>query len=88
MQELHELHWKAAKHILRYVQGTITFGIHYAVDSTLDLIRFTDSDWVGDSTDHKSTSGYSLNLGSGLSIGRERSRLLFLFLQLRQSTEG
>jgi hypothetical protein len=44
MQEPHELHWKAAKRILRYVQGTITFGIHYATYSTLDLIGFTDSD--------------------------------------------
>jgi hypothetical protein len=65
MQESHELHWKAAKRIFRYVQGTITFGIHYATDSTLDLLGFTDSDWVGDSTDRKSTSGYSLSLGSG-----------------------
>jgi hypothetical protein len=30
MQELHELHWKVAKRILRYIHGTITFGIHYA----------------------------------------------------------
>ena len=44
MQEPHELHWKAAKNILRYVQGTITFGIHYEEDSTLDLIGFTNSD--------------------------------------------
>jgi hypothetical protein len=65
MQEPHELHWKAAKRILRYVQGTITFGIHYAADSTLDLIGFTDDDWAGDSIDCKSTSGYSLSLGSG-----------------------
>jgi hypothetical protein len=43
MQEPHELHWKVAKRILRYIQGTITFGIHYAADSTLDLIGFTDS---------------------------------------------
>jgi hypothetical protein len=64
-QELHELHWKAAKRILRYVRGIITFGIHYAVDSTLDLIRFTDSDWADNTTDHKSTSGYSLSLCSG-----------------------
>jgi hypothetical protein len=42
MQELDELHWKAAKCILRYIQGTITFGIHYATDSTLDLIGFID----------------------------------------------
>jgi hypothetical protein len=65
MQELHELHWKAAKHILRYVQGTITFGIHYEADSTLDLIGFTNFDWAGDNIDRKSTSGYSLSLGSG-----------------------
>jgi hypothetical protein len=44
MQELHELHWKDAKCILRYVHGTITFGIHYALDSALDLIGFTDSE--------------------------------------------
>jgi hypothetical protein len=64
MQEPHELHWKDAKRILRYVQGTITFGIHYATKSTLDLIGFTDFDWVGYNIDRKSTSGYSLNLGS------------------------
>jgi hypothetical protein len=44
MQESHEIHWKDTKCILRYVQGTITFGIHYSTDSTLDLIRFTNSD--------------------------------------------
>jgi hypothetical protein len=43
MQEPHELHWKDTKCILRYIQGTITFGIHYEVDSTLDLNGFTDS---------------------------------------------
>eukprot|EP00253_Pinus_taeda_P011546 PITA_11546 len=45
--------------------GTITFGIHYAADTALNLLGFTDSDWAGDSIDHKSTSGYSLSLGSG-----------------------
>jgi hypothetical protein len=44
MQEPHELHSKAPKSILRYIQGTITFGIHYAADSTLDLIRSNDFD--------------------------------------------
>jgi hypothetical protein len=64
MQDTDELHWKATKCIFRYVQGIITFGIHYAIDSTLDLIGLTDFDWVGDSTDRNSTSGYSLSLGS------------------------
>ena len=65
MQEPHELHWKDEKCILRYVLGTITFGIHYAIESTLDLIGFTNSDWDGDNTDRKSTSSYSLSLGFG-----------------------
>jgi hypothetical protein len=65
MQELYELHWKAAKCILQYIHGTITFGIHYAIDSTLDIIGFTDFDWAGDNIDLKSTSGYSLGIGSG-----------------------
>eukprot|EP00253_Pinus_taeda_P032902 PITA_32902 len=64
MQEPHELHWNAAKHILRYVQGTITYGIHYAANCSLNLIGFTDSDWAGDTIDRKSTSGYVLSLGS------------------------
>jgi len=47
------------------VQGTITYGIHYAAGTALNLLGFTDSDWVGDNIDRKSTSGYSLSLGSG-----------------------
>jgi hypothetical protein len=65
MQEPHELHWKVSKHILWYVKGTTSHGIHYVVGCTLDLVSYTDSYWVGDSTDHKSTSGYVLSLGSG-----------------------
>jgi hypothetical protein len=30
MQTPHESHWKAAKRILRYVRGTVQFGIHYS----------------------------------------------------------
>eukprot|EP00253_Pinus_taeda_P025750 PITA_25750 len=49
---------------LSYV-GTITYGIHYATNCSLNLIGFTDLDWVGDTIDRKSTSGYVLSLGSG-----------------------
>eukprot|EP00253_Pinus_taeda_P005827 PITA_05827 len=45
--------------------GTITFGIHYASATALNLLGFTDSNWVGNNIDRKSTSGYSLSLGSG-----------------------
>jgi hypothetical protein len=65
MQEPHDLHWKVAKRILRYVQGTMSYGIHYAIGCALNLIGFTYSYWVGDGTDCKSTSRYTLSLGSG-----------------------
>jgi hypothetical protein len=64
MQESHEIHWKVAKIIHQYIQGTITFGIHYATKSTLYIIKFTNSDWPRDNTNRKSTFGYSLSLGS------------------------
>jgi hypothetical protein len=64
MQKPHELHWKIVKCILQYVQGTITFGIHYETDSTLDRIGFTNSNRVGDSIDRKSISDYSLSHSS------------------------
>eukprot|EP00253_Pinus_taeda_P017526 PITA_17526 len=44
--------------------GTITYGIHYASNCSLNLIGFTDSDLAGDTIDRKSTSDYVLSLGS------------------------
>jgi hypothetical protein len=65
MQTPHESHWKAAKRILRYVRGTVQFGIHYNSGGTPLLVGFTDSDWAGDTDDRKSTAGYVFSLGSG-----------------------
>ena len=34
MKTPHESHWKETKRILRYIQGTIQFGIHYSTGGT------------------------------------------------------
>ena len=65
MDQPHEIHWRVAKRILNFVQGTRTHGIFYKAKSDLDLIGFTDSDWVGDNTDRNSTSGYVFMLAEG-----------------------
>jgi hypothetical protein len=44
MKTPHEIHSKAAKRILQYVQGTVQFGIHYSLGGTPLLVGFTDSD--------------------------------------------
>eukprot|EP00253_Pinus_taeda_P026527 PITA_26527 len=65
MQNPRESHWKAAKRILRYVRGTVQFGIHYSAKAAPLLVGFTDSNWAGDPDDRKSTAGYVFTLGSG-----------------------
>ena len=64
MREPHELHWKASKHILHYIQGTHTHGIHYAAGTGLQLVGYIDLDSVRDLDSHKSTLGYMFHLGS------------------------
>ena len=51
MQNPHDIHWKESKRILQYIQGTRTYDIHYAADSEVELVRYTDFDWEGDSID-------------------------------------
>ena len=66
MDQPHEIHWRASKKILNFVQGTRTHGIFYKAKYDLDLIGFTNSDWEGDNTDRNSTSGYVFMLAKGL----------------------
>ena len=56
-------HWNAAKRILRYLNGTPKFGLHYQ-SSTLPLHGYADADWAGDKEEFKSTSGYAVLLSS------------------------
>ncbi|RDY06329.1 putative mitochondrial protein, partial [Mucuna pruriens] len=47
--------------ILRYVQGTIGFGVLFPkgeAEAKLELIGYSDSDWCGDKSDRKSIVGY------------------------------
>ncbi|XP_070036103.1 uncharacterized mitochondrial protein AtMg00810-like [Nicotiana tomentosiformis] len=66
METLRQFHLQEAKRILRYIQGTQTDGIFYAKTNDSSLVGFTDSDWVGDTIQRKSTSGHAFYLGSGV----------------------
>ena len=53
----------AAKHVLRYLKGTIEQSLRFRKsESTLKLIGFCDSDWGGDVCDRSSISGYGFQL--------------------------
>ena len=66
MVEPKRAHWVAAKHVLRYLRGTVELGLKYTCDNDVRLSSFTDADWAGSSVDQKSTSGYCFSLGSGM----------------------
>jgi len=61
-----EVHLRAAKRILRYVKGTLDYGVKFEKCTNFKLCGFSDSDWAGSYDDMKSTSGYCFNLGSGV----------------------
>jgi hypothetical protein len=57
-------HMQAVKRILRYLQGTIDYGVLYtkAEEDQKRLIGYCDSDWSGDKVERKSTMGYVFTL--------------------------
>ena len=41
------VHLIDAKHILRYLRGTIDYGLKYEVNENINLEGYVDSDWAG-----------------------------------------
>ena len=66
MENPPELHLQTAKRVLRYLRGTIDFGIFYRKGGDDELVAYTDRDYAGDLEDRKSTSSYVFLLSSGV----------------------
>jgi hypothetical protein len=47
----------AVQRIFRYLKHTLEFGILYSASSSLDLVGFFDTNFVGCEIERKSTSG-------------------------------
>ncbi|KAE8659937.1 putative indole-3-acetic acid-amido synthetase GH3.5-like [Hibiscus syriacus] len=56
-------HFKATKRILRYLKGTIDFGLFYSVSNNYKLVGYSDSDWGGDIDNRRSTTGFVFFMG-------------------------
>ncbi|PNX67669.1 hypothetical protein L195_g055750 [Trifolium pratense] len=65
MERPTEMHVAVVKRIMRYLKGTMKFGILYKCKSSIGLTLqgWSDSDYAGDHDDRKSTSGYVFTLG-------------------------
>lgn len=61
-----ESHLKAIKRIIRYVSGTVDYGLSYSMDTNNSLVSYSDADWAGCVEDRKSTSGGCFYVGQNL----------------------
>ncbi|KAK6139469.1 hypothetical protein DH2020_026783 [Rehmannia glutinosa] len=61
-----ESHMSAVKRIFRYLKDTIQYGLFYPKNENFSLKGYSDSDYAGNSDDHKSTSRSCQFLGDCL----------------------
>ncbi|XP_048232905.1 secreted RxLR effector protein 161-like [Ricinus communis] len=60
-------HWAAIKQILRYIQGTLSYGCCYKTGGEkVALIGYNDGDLAGDIDNRKSTSGIAFFVGNNI----------------------
>jgi hypothetical protein len=73
MHDPQEPHLMAMKRIMRYLQGTLDYGLLLCRLSSSDLIVYTDTNWTGCPDTRRSTSGYAVFLGGNL-VSRSAKR--------------
>ena len=61
-------HWKAVKHLFRYIKGTLDYKLTFAPSPSGDselVTSYTDADHAGCPDTGRSTSGYVIKMGTG-----------------------
>ncbi|RVW29585.1 Retrovirus-related Pol polyprotein from transposon TNT 1-94 [Vitis vinifera] len=69
-------HWKAAKKVMRYLQGTKDYMLMYRRTNNLEVIGYSDSDYVGCIDLRKSTSRYVFMLAGEVVSWRSAKQTL------------
>jgi len=63
MVEPRHIHWIVANNLLRYICGTINYGMRYTIEN-FRLHGYIDANWAGNVVDRKSMSRCCFSLGS------------------------
>jgi hypothetical protein len=72
--EPRHVHLVAAKHVMRYLKGTLYCGLSYDGDHDFTLSVYTNSDWAGSVSDRKNTSMCCFSLGSAMISWQSRKQ--------------
>ena len=75
LKYMRQVHLIEVKHVLRYLKGTLDYGVKYDANKNINLHGYADSDWESSTTDRKRTLGCCFNLGSSMipSFSRKQS---------------
>jgi hypothetical protein len=87
MHDLRETHMIALRHILRYLQSTLDFGLLHR-SSISDLVVYSNADWVGAPTITGPLSGMQSFLVTTSSLGLPSIRTRGISLQCRSRIPG
>ena len=63
---LRHVHPIVAKHVLRYLEGIVDYGLKYDANQRINLHGYVDSDWAGSAIERKSTYGCCFSLQFGM----------------------
>ena len=64
VSNLGDNHWRALERVLRYLKGTMSYGIHYTGYPKI-LEGYCDANWISDADGLYAISGYVFLLGGG-----------------------
>ncbi|XP_019431383.1 PREDICTED: uncharacterized protein LOC109338567 [Lupinus angustifolius] len=82
MANPNQTHMTTAKKIMRYLKGTLSYGIMFPnqrKEDELQLVGCSDSDWCGDKEDRRSTPRYTFFIsGSSISWSPKKQELVAL----------
>ncbi|XP_050920389.1 secreted RxLR effector protein 161-like [Lathyrus oleraceus] len=74
-------HYQVVVGILRYIKGTMKYGVFFpsGVETDSELLSYSNSDWCGDRVDRRSTFGYLFKiLGSSISWSSKKQPVVAL----------
>jgi len=74
-------HWRALKWIMRYLKGSSDITLCYG-GTDVQLLRYIDSNFVGDIDSQRSTIGYVFTLGSGVVSWLSRMQKIVAMLMM------
>lgn len=58
------MHWKAVKRIIKYLKGTIGYGLFFKCGKKKELLAYSEADYAGE-LERRSTTGFVLKFASG-----------------------